>query len=499
MKKTAVVRTLAVAAVFAAVNLSTTGTGLGPGQAGAPGGPDHSPEARIARVEKGLLPGIVIAGRPSPAAPIAARMAALRVPGVSVAVIDDGAVAWAKGYGTPEAGSAATVTPATLFQAASISKSVAALAALRLVERGVLSLDEDVNARLVSWKVPENEFTGTEKVTLRRLLSHTAGLTVQGFRGYAAGDPLPTVVQVLDGVKPANSAAVRVEAVPGSRWSYSGGGFTVMQLLMTEATGKPFPELMAELVLKPLGMTASTYEQPLPESRRASAAAAHGPDGKPVPGHSHTYPEMAAAGLWTTPSDLARFLIEVQKAVAGRSSMLSAATAKLMTTVVKEGYGLGLSLQRLGPAASFGHGGSNEGFKCLMTAYVANGRGAVVMTNADRGSRLASEILRAVAQEYDWPSQKPQVKTTVEVPAAALAALEGRYEMAPGHVLTVALEGSTLVARDRDERIELYPESETRFFELVEETTVVFFKGQDGRPTHLLIDGRIKAPRLMDK
>jgi len=488
MKKNAVV--LAVLVLAAAAS--------GPAQAPAPSAGEIV-ESRAARVEAGLLPAFVISGRPSPAAPIGARMAELRVPGVSVAVIDGGAIAWAKGYGALEAGSAAPVTPATLFQAASISKSVAALGALRLVERGVLSLDEDVNARLVSWKVPENGVPGTEKVPLRRLLSHTAGLTVHGVGGYAAGDPVPTVAQVLDGVVPANSAAVRVEAVPGSRWSYSGGGFTVVQLLMTEATGKPFPELMAELVLKPLGMADSTFEQPLPAARRTAAATAHGPDGKPIPGRYHTYPEMAAAGLWTTPSDLARFLIEVQKAVAGRSSVLSAATAKLVTTVVKEGYGLGLQLQRLGPAASFGHGGSNEGFKCLMTAYIANGRGAVVMANADGGLRLANEVLRSVAQEYGWPTLKPQVKTTVEVPAAALAALEGRYEMSPGHVIAVALEGRVLVARDGDQRIELYPESETRFFELVEETTVIFFKGPDGRPTHLLIDGRIKAPRLMDK
>ena len=134
-----------------------------------------------------------------------------------------------------------------------------------------------------------------------------------------------------------------------------------------------------------------------------------------------------------------------------------------------------------------------------MTAFIANGRGAVVMTNGDGGSRLASEILRAVAQEYDWPSQKPQVRTTVEVPPAALAALEGRYEMSPGHVITIALEGKTLFAIDGKERIELYPESETRFFELVEEMTVVFVKGPDGKPTHVLIDGRIKAPRVGDK
>jgi CubicO group peptidase (beta-lactamase class C family) len=182
-------------------------------------------EARIARVESGLLPPIVVAGRPVPPMTLSARMAGLKVPGVSIAVINDGAVEWAKGYGVVEAGTTNPVTSRTLFQAASISKPVAALAALRLVEQGKLALDEDVNAKLTSWKVPENEFTKTEKVTLRRLLSHTAGLTVHGFSGYPAGTPVPTLVQVLDGAKPANSAAVRVDVVPGTIMRYSGGGF----------------------------------------------------------------------------------------------------------------------------------------------------------------------------------------------------------------------------------------------------------------------------------
>lgn len=275
--------------------------------------------ARIDRVERGLLPGIVIAGRPVPRNALADRMAALKVPGASVAVINDGAIEWAKGYGVAETGASAPVTPRTLFQAASISKPVAALAALRLVERGLLSLDEDVNARLVSWKVPENELTTTEKVTLRRLLSHTAGLTVHGFGGYPADAAVPTVVELLDGEKPANSAAVRVDVVPGSAWRYSGGGYTVMQQLVVDVAGKPFPVLLDELVLGPLGMADSTYEQPLPEDRRGAAASGHRSDGGLLPGRYHTYPEMAAAGLWTTPSDLARFLIEIHKGLGWRS------------------------------------------------------------------------------------------------------------------------------------------------------------------------------------
>jgi CubicO group peptidase (beta-lactamase class C family) len=456
-------------------------------------------QERIARVENGLLPAILIAGREAKGSPLAERMSALKVPGVSIAVIDDGAVAWAKSYGVVETGSTAPVTPRTLFQAASISKSVAALGAMRLVDQGKLILDEDVNAKLRSWKVPENELTKTEKVTLKRLLSHTAGLTVHGFGGYAAGEPVPSVPQILDGLKPANSAAVRADVVPGSLWRYSGGGFTVMQQLLVDATGRPFPDLLDELVLEPLGMADSTYEQPLPSARLAAASSGHDGDGRLIPGRSHTYPEMAAAGLWTTPSDLARFLIELRRGLRGESPTIPAATAKAMTTTVKSGYGLGLSLQGFGPSAAYGHGGSNEGFKCQMIAYVEKGQGAVIMTNGDGGSRLAGEILRAVAREYGWPTMKAQERKVVAVAPEALALLVGRYQMRPDKILSVVLEGGTLFVIDGSERIELYPESETRFFELTEETTVFFQKGADGKPKQLVIDGRIFAPRIVDR
>jgi CubicO group peptidase (beta-lactamase class C family) len=452
-------------------------------------------EARMARIESGLLPPFVVVGQPPAAKSLVVRMSELKVPGVSVAVINDGAIEWARGYGVTETGTTTPVTPHTLFQAASISKPVAALAALRLVEQGKLSLDEDVNAKLVSWKVPENDFTKTEQVTLRRLLSHSAGLTVHGFGGYPADAPVPTLVQVLDGAKPANSDPVRVDVVPGKTWRYSGGGYTVAQQLMMDVTGRPFPELMAELVLKPVGMDDSTYEQPLPEARRSSAASGHTSDGKLLPGRYHTYPEMAAAGLWTTPSDLAKFLLEIERARRGGSVVLSQALAREMTTAQKPGYGLGLSLDGIGAAASFGHGGSNEGFKCQMTAFFEGGRGVVIMTNGDRGGFVASELLRAVAREYDWPSFKPVEKKVIAVDPKVLAAYEGRYELQPGRFLDVKLEGGTLFIIDGKDKVELYPESETRFFDVDEGHTLVFMKGPDGRATHMMIDGQLKAPR----
>jgi CubicO group peptidase (beta-lactamase class C family) len=453
-------------------------------------------DARLARIEQGLMPGIVIAGQASPAMRLADRMRFYATPGVSVAVINDGAIDWARGYGVAEAGGTAPITPHTRFQAASISKPVASLGALLLVSQGRLSLDDPVNARLESWKVPDNALTAKTPVTLRRLLSHTAGLTVHGFGGYPVGAAVPTLVQVLDGAKPANSAAVRVDVLPGSIYRYSGGGYTVVQQLMIDVTGRPFPALMSELVLRPLGMTDSTYEQPLPASLVGQAATAHRGDGKPIPGRYHTYPEMAAAGLWTTPTDLAKFAIEVQRALADKSGVIPADKAREMTTNVMDNYGLGLSVSGTGAAARFGHGGSNDGFRCQMTAFLSGGRGAVVMTNVDRGSALASEILRAIAREYGWPAFTPVEKTVVHLAPAAMAAVEGRYELAPGRTVEVRVIEGKLFVIDGNERIELFAESASKFFEFVEENSIEFVKGADGVVTEMLINRSLHAKRI---
>ncbi len=368
-------------------------------------------EARIQRVENGLLPATLVKGQPPPSMKLAERMGFYNTPGVSIAVINNGGLEWARGYGVRDAAGSVPVSANTLFQAASISKPVAAMAALRLAEQGKLELDEDVNLRLVSWKVPENEFTRERKVTLRGLLSHCAGLTVHGFRGYASDEPAPTLLQTLDGGKPANSAPVRVNLTPGNKWRYAGGGYNVLQQLLIDVTKKPFPQLMREMVLGKLGMNHSTYEQPLPNNLWAQAASGHRNDGAKIKGGWHTYPEMAAAGLWTTPTDLARFAAELQKAKAGKSKkVLSREMVSRMLTEQTGNWGLGLELEGKGQAALFRHGGSNEGFRCVMVAYIETGQGAVVMTNSDRGGALAGEILRSLAREYGWPSNLPKDK-----------------------------------------------------------------------------------------
>ena len=356
---------------------------------------------RVRRVED-ALPLIEIEGDAPLQLTLRRLMEVYRIPGLSIAVFERHALVWAKAYGVKQAGAADPVTPDTLFQAASISKPVTALAALHFVEKGRWTLDENINDRLISWKVPENEFTRVEKVTLRRLLSHTAGTTVHGFEGYKVTQSLPTLVQVLDGAPPANSPAVRVDLTPGTRERYSGGGTTIVQLMMVDQLRKPFPEIMRDTVLEPLGLAHSSYEQPLPAARAAMAATGTRCDGTSIDGRWHVYPEMAPAGLWTTPSDLARVAIEVSLASAGRSSrVLSRAMTKQMLTEQKPRVGLGWAL---GPApGQFRHNGANEGFRAYLTAFADTGSGVAIMVNSDNGSRLFDLIAGSVAKEYGWP------------------------------------------------------------------------------------------------
>ncbi len=484
-------RLVTIACALVALTASTMGESQAPGTA---------LDQRIARIESHLVPGMVLRGRPAAPMTLAERMRFYDTPGVSIAVINGGAIEWARAYGVLEAGSSRPVSARTRFQAASISKPVAALGALRLVEQGRLALDEDVNSKLTSWKVPDGEFTKQEKVTLRRLLGHSAGLTVHGFPGYEAGAPLPSLVQILDGVKPANTEAIRADVVPGSLWRYSGGGYTVVQQLVLDVTHRPFADFMRQTVLQPLGMTDSTYEQPLPPALRDQAASGHDINGKVIDGRYHTYPELAAAGLWTTPTDLARFAIGVQQAAAGRSKVLSRSTANQMLMPQKGSYGLGLSLAGSGRAARFGHGGSNAGFQCQMSAYTETGQGAVVMTNSDQGGRLAQEILRAVAIEYAWPEYpQPREKTVAQVDPALYSAYAGRYELAPGMVITIAVSESRLMASTwapNAQTAELLPESSTKFFSLGLQIEVEFVRAPNGTISHLIVDGAFRAPRL---
>jgi CubicO group peptidase (beta-lactamase class C family) len=438
-------------------------------------------------VENALQPAMYATGKPLPAMNILDRMSYYHVPGVSVAVIDKGELAWAKGYGVKESGGNDPVTSETLFQAASISKPLTAMGTLQLVEKGIIDLDAPVNDKLVSWKIPENEFSEKEKVTLRRLLTHSAGLTVSGFPGYAASEPIPTPVQVLEGEKPANTPPVRIDTIPGSEWRYSGGGFVVTQLLMTDVSGRPFPETMQATVLAPLGMTHSTFEQPLSREKAGQAASGHLANGEVVKGRWHVYPELAAAGLWSTPSDLCRFAIELQRSAAGGSNkVLSREMAGRMLTpgIGNWGLGVGLGESMEAEKRSFSHGGGNEGFICMLFAFVNKGQGAAIMTNSANGNEIVFEILRALSSVYGWGILQPKEVALVEIAPEKLSLYAGDFRAPdePDTPVLVYIEKDQLHMKSLETGDwALSPISETEFVYMDGGVELTFVKGDNDR------------------
>ena len=457
--------------------------------------PDSALATRIARVESGLLPPARLTGAPAEPWTITRRLLVHRVPGVSVAVIADGKLDWARGYGVARVGDLAPVAADTLFQAASISKPVAAAALLALVDAGKLTLDTDVNSALTSWKIPASSAAGPP-VTLRQLLSHTAGLTVHGFDGYASGAPRPTLLQVLDGTPPANSAPVRLDAIPGTKWRYSGGGYAVAQQLALDVSGETFPALLRSRVLAPAGMDDSTFEQPLPATFALRAAAGHLAGSTRLPGDAHIYPELAAAGLWTTPRDLARFALALRAALDGQPSLLSRASATAMITppLANTDYGLGLGVLGAGENLQLAHSGSNEGFRCSFVFYPRLGRGAVVMTNSDNGGTLIPEILRALAREYDWPDYRMVEKTAVPLTESAVAAFSGRYERESTPVLAFRLNGHFYLRIGDRPRFEIFPQSDHEFFTLDSPDLWSFERAPTGLASHIVL--RSSPPQL---
>ena len=335
---------------------------------------------------------------------IRAQMQQRNIPGVALAVIEGSRIIREQGYGFADRERKIPVTRSTLFQAASVSKPVAALGALHLVEQGKVSLDENINAKLRSWRVAENRFTKQHPVTLRLILCHTAGLTVHGFLpGYGVGSTLPSLRQILDGRPPARSAPIRVDQVPGSQWRYSGGGYLVMQQMMMDVTGRAFPDYMEAVVLKPLGMVSSTFAQPLAEAWEHRAATGYtGAPRRAMSGRWRVHPELAAGGLWTTAGDMARFYIGIQRSVAGASNpVVSASMTRHMLTKQSDDSGLGFFIG--GTPARFGHNGSNLGFNAVTVAF-ETGEGAVILMNADTDIEVLKNILvKAIGEQYHWP------------------------------------------------------------------------------------------------
>ncbi|HEV7782409.1 MAG TPA: serine hydrolase domain-containing protein [Chitinophagaceae bacterium] len=436
--------------------------------------PSKEVQERINKVENFLSPGTVY-GDTIPRGNIEMRMKDTKTKGLSIAVIHNYQVEWAKGYGWADEGEQKKVTTTTRFQAASISKSLNSMGILKLVEQGKLDPEADINNYLATWKFPYDSLSGNKKISTYNLLSHTAGLGIHGFPGYVANAKLPSVTEVLDGKKPANTKAVRSQYEPGKQFEYSGGGTTISQLLLTTITGQDYAKYMQTEVLTPLGMTNSSYQQPPPAE--AELATGYYNDGKPVKMKYHIYPEQAAAGLWTTPTDLAKYVIECQLAYEGRSKkVLSPVMMKRrLTPYIDTFAAMGVFIDNRNGHKYFIHNGGNEAFVCLYYGSLEGGNGVVIMENGENFG-LITEVLNSVAQVYNWKDfYNPVFKRVVTVPKDTLSQYNGKYLMGKD-TLTLKFVDNDLVLQQNGEPADGYKLifSHNASFYILEEPSAVF-------------------------
>jgi CubicO group peptidase (beta-lactamase class C family) len=425
---------------------------------------DPGVEQRIRQVESGLLPPVLFKGEAPSNSTLSDRMQALHIPGVSVAVIHRGKIEWARGFGVTQKGGP-PVDPHTLFQAASVSKVVAAIAVMKLVQADKIDLGGDANRYLKVWKIPSSQYADDRKVTPLELLTHTSGITENYFPGYVPGAALPTLLQMLNGEPPANNKPVRVDILPGSSWKYSGGNFLVVQQLLNDVAETDFQKLATDSVLVPFGMRESTFAFPLPAKLASNAAIAYRSDGEPVVGGPRVHPESATAGLWSTPSDLAKLAIGVQRSLSGKNKrVISPATARVMLTPVSNQQAIGFVVGGDTDRKYFNHGGVNFGYRCLLVAY-QDGDGVAVMTNSDNGDELIHEIVRTVAYEYDWPDYAPPVRSLAAIDPASFDRYQGAYRFASGAVITFWRTGTQVHSLISGQPIvPMYPSSEQEYF-----------------------------------
>lgn len=429
------------------------------------------------------------------------RMKEKGIYGLSIAVIRNYKIAWAKAYGMADKEANTPATTETLFQAASISKSLNAVGVLKLAQDKKVDLYADINNYLKSWKFPYDTVSHGKKITIANLLSHTAGLTVHGFGGYAPGDSIPTLQQVLDGKRPANSAPVRSMFEPGLRSEYSGGGTTISQMIVMDITGQSYTGYMQEKVLKPLGMTMSSYQQPAAKDREKYLSTGYRGNGKPVEGKYHIYPEQAAAGLWTNPTDLAKYIIETQLSLQGKSDkVLNNEMTKLrLTPYLDSNAALGVFIISNGGEKYFSHGGANEGFRSQYYGSFEGGNGVVVMVNSDNGSIL-DEVINSVASVYGWKDYyKPTVKKAIAVPENVFETYTGKYVLNTDTVTIKEEAGKKLLVVNNSEIYRIYFVSEQDFFSPELRFDLKFEKDADGKVIDIYFknnDREFRAKRL---
>jgi len=411
---------------------------------------------RILQVENNLIPYVPVQGFKG--WNILDRMKDYKVPGLSIAVIKDYKIDWAKSYGLADTTKKIPVTTETMFSAGSISKFLMAVTALKMVENGQIELEKPINNYLTSWKIAENDYTKKTPITLRMLLSHSAGTSQTSYFGFKPTQPLPTIVEILSGAKISETRPVVVNSEPNKEFRYSGGGSIIAQLALMDVSKKSFSNLTQEILFDKLGMKNSTFEQPVPSKYAKQSSWAYSAASW-FKGMPYVYPQQAAAGLYTTPTDLAKFFIEIQKSYLGKGKLLSQATTIKMLTAqqnvsdggYKEQIGIGpFLIQRTDnkdpKGVYFEFTGVNAGFLAYGMASVEGGNGVIIMLNSgDDQNGIGKEIRRAVAKVYNWTNFLPTEIKPINMSDKELDIFVGRYRMSTNEVLDLRKEKNYLV------------------------------------------------------
>lgn len=456
---------------------------------------------RIKNVETNLIPAFVINGLDAKPLSIEEGMEKYKVPAVSIAFFDNGEIKWTKSYGTISKGNSKLINEGTLFQAASVSKPVTSLATMRLVQAGKFALDENVNNYLNDWKLENENFEESTSATLRNLLAHAGGITVSGFEGYRAGTNLPNLLQILNGQSPANSKKVIQETNGVNKWKYSSGGYAIIQKLIEEASNHSFQDYMQNEVLAPIGMTSSTFSQVLPNRLKENVAFGHDGEGNLIEGNWNVYPEQAAAGLWTTPTDLALFAISLQRAYAGKNEQII--NQKSMQSILEDqgnGWGLGIDISNKGKVLRFMHGGANEGYRCQMVAEANLGQGVAIMTNGVGGELLIQDLLRGISKEYDWNIYKAREKNITNLSSREKEKLTGKYFMVDNNQVVVEMsateKGIKVMQTWNGQSYQIFPEDNLQFFRETDGTPIEFKENEEGNVFTFVAGGALLFEKL---
>jgi CubicO group peptidase (beta-lactamase class C family) len=466
--------------------------------------PEESKEAQFLQI--GLAERIRIKGQELDIQSLKQRQKLYNVPGVSVAFMRDGQLTWTLQSGVKNLTSGLAIDKNTVFQAGSISKPAFAAVLMKYRQDNSLDLDTDVNNLLTDWQLPQHEWTGQEVVSLRRLLSHTAGTTVHGFPGYADGEVVPTLQQVLNGVLPANTAPVIVDIQPGSQMRYSGGGTTMAQLTLQDVSGEPLPAMAQRLLFNPLGMTRSGFYQPISTNLSDNMATPYNSDGTPVKGGAHTYAALAAAGMWSTPSDMLKMASAVRSAYLGsKTDWISKATAtEILTnntpTTKSPNVGIGffINMTDEGKILGFGHGGADEGFMSQLYLELDSGNGYAIMTNGNNGTKLIGELEIRIKEALGVGYSQPEIKTIVDISKQELSEYLGSYIVTKPFEVEVVLEaaenGFLLTASPYEENVMYFHQGEGKFFSM-EGRSITFQMNESGKINTIIMSNGIRGQR----